>query len=152
MYGGGALNSGALSFGILPGEIYRHYKGKIVSVLGVAIAAPPNQYCLFQTFAIARWTDDTAGDVRICQDPDGVLRFPHGLSVEPLVLYSCSGGLWVRSVSDFLGHVPRGSTPFLETRRFFRLPGNENILNVVFEMQRRPCIHCAELRNHPCGV
>lgn len=95
-----------------PGETYQHYKGKIVSVLGAVHATLPTRIRDMQVFAIARWTDVAGRKIQIFRDDAMSLRFPHSLDAEPLVLYACSGDLWVRPVSEFLGEASPGVSRF----------------------------------------
>jgi hypothetical protein len=88
-----------------PGEIWRHYKGtKHCSVLGIATEAKSLEAQGVLMLAVARFTD-TLKPIRIWRNPDGALRVVSVIgdypAPTPLVVYACSGGLWVRPLTEF---------------------------------------------------
>jgi hypothetical protein len=112
-----------------PGDTYRHYKGKLAHVLGVATSAEPGEFALCNSFATARRSDGAPYPIEIRRDDEeGGLRFRASLSFGegPLVIYSCSGDIWARPLDEFmevLGNTrnERGGTMY---HRFQKLPDN----------------------------
>jgi hypothetical protein len=95
-----------------PGEIWRHYKGiKHCSVLGVSTA--PNSSETVRDRPLVAMASFTDSDVRVSvwADTCGGLwhlaskivefQIPARVIGGPLVVYACSGNIWVRPVAEF---------------------------------------------------
>ena len=101
-----------------PGSFYRHYKGNVVAVLGVASHSYPSEFPTFTCeFATARRSDKDSRAVVVKRDHDGELRFCEEYETDSLVIYACSGDIWARPLDEFLEilgdtHDPIGGTQY----------------------------------------
>jgi hypothetical protein len=102
----------------LPGKIYRHYKGKVAMILGVADPIAEENLLYMPIAAIAQSTDkDGDQSIVVKRSTSGDLCYPGSADTSPpLVIYACSGRVWARSLDEFTDEVAD------DVRRFDLIP------------------------------
>lgn len=86
------------------GDFYRHYKGKIAMILGVAKGVAPSKcsqipFCYAQPIDVPGMGGVAAIEIRQSQSE---LFFGYSFQVPDLVVYCCSGKIWCREIGNFL--------------------------------------------------